>query len=200
MAKFLHPNGCGGIPKPLPSFGRPRRLIWLVCEYFTDFFPLCSTHKSHNYTHHHSGADGPWQEVQPTPSIEPKRDHGTALPTGCPMVRPDEQCRCSPLAARRPAQHTHQGDTHTHTQARAVAPATHASRCGASTHARSSLLTATCCTQRLPLLWTAATNTLCYRINYENVIYEERKPKLVSLQLLYSCKIKFKYDLLFCYP
>lgn len=89
MAKFPHPNSCGGISKPLPSFGRPHRLIWLVCEYFTDFFPLCSTHKSHNYTHQHSGADGTWEEVQATPSIELQRNHGTALTTGCPMVRPD---------------------------------------------------------------------------------------------------------------
>lgn len=43
---------------PLPSFGRPRLLIWLACEYFKQIFSLWSTHKSHNYTHQHSRRQG----------------------------------------------------------------------------------------------------------------------------------------------
>lgn len=87
---FPHPNSCGGISKPLPSFGRPHRLIWLACEYFKQtfflFVPLINLIITLINTQRRTGT---CEEVQATPSVELKRNYTAALPTGCPMVGPD---------------------------------------------------------------------------------------------------------------
>ncbi|MPC17950.1 hypothetical protein E2C01_010821 [Portunus trituberculatus] len=123
---FPHPNSCGGIPKPLPSFGRPHRLIWLACEYFKQtfslFVPLINLIITLINTQRQTGT---CEEVQATPSVELLVNCSPALPTGCPMVGHDAWKAATRRSQSVPLSHRHKPQRRQHQPRMMASPLTH---------------------------------------------------------------------------